>query len=177
MVTLPTFQKKTKLVMCEYTGSLFVGHCPAADLLEHFYHFIQDLNLDLDNLINLGMDGPSVNKKFERELMEELEKTKNTSFISSGGCPLHTVHNAFGKGMKSLKDRIDLDEFVIDLHFFFQLSAARREDFRAVSAITLVTAHYLLKHCESRWLSIEKVLVRVMEQFPNIKTYFLDTLP
>ena len=64
--------------MCEYTGPLFVGHCPAADLLENFYHFIQDLNLDLDNLINLGMDGPSWNKKFERELMEELEKTKNT---------------------------------------------------------------------------------------------------
>ena len=168
--------KKSKLVVCEYVGSLFVGHCPAEALVQHFYHFIEDLNLDLENVLNLGMDGPNVNKKFERELMEELEKDQSTSFISTGGCPLHTVHNGFGKGMKSLKEKIDLDQFVIDLHFFFERSAARREDFKAMSEITAVTVHYLLKHCESRWLSIEKVLVRVMEQFPNITAYFLESL-
>ena len=171
------FSKKSKWVECAYVGSLFVGHCPAEVLLEHFYHFIEDLDLDLGSLLNLGMDGPSVNKKFERELMAELEKSNNTSFISSGGCPLHTVHNGFGKGMGTLKERIDLDQFVIDLHFFFQRSSARREDLRSMKDITDLTVHYLLKHCESRWLSIEKVLVWVMEQLPNIKAYFLDALP
>ena len=171
------FSKKYNQVACAYVGSLFVGHCPAEALLEHFFHFIEDLDLNLDNLLNLGMDGPNVNKKFERELMEELEKTNNNSFISSGGCPLHTVHNGFGKGMTSLKERINLDQFVIDLHFFFERSAARRQDFKTMSSITDVSVHYLLRHCESRWLSIEKVLVRIMEQFPNIKTYFLNELP
>ena len=140
------FSKKYNQVVCEYAGSLFVGHCPAEALLEHFYHFIGDLNLSLDNLLNLGMDGPNVNKKFERELMEEMERNNNNSFISSGGCPLHTVHNSFGKGMTFLKERINLNQFVIDLHFFFELSAARREDFKAMSSITDVSVHYLLKH-------------------------------
>ena len=129
-------------MVCEYVGSLFVGHCPADALLEHFYNFIKYLNLSLDNLLNLGMDRPNVNKIFEREL--EMERNNN-SFISSGGCPLHTVHNSFGKGMTSLKERIDLDQFVIDLHFFFELSAARREDFEAMSSITDASVHYLLK--------------------------------
>ena len=34
------FSKKYKLVTCSYAGSLFVGHCPAPVLLQHFYHFI-----------------------------------------------------------------------------------------------------------------------------------------
>lgn len=34
-----------------------------------------------------------------------------------------------------------------------------------------------MRHCETRWLSIEKVLVRIIEQFDNIKVYFLDELP
>ena len=90
------------------------------------------------------MDGPNLNKKFERELMEEMEK--RNSFISSGSCPQHTVHNSFSKGMTSLKERINLDQVVIDLHFFFELSAARREDFKATSSITDVFVHYLLHY-------------------------------
>ena len=171
------FSKTSKQVVCEYAGSLFVGRCPAEALLEHFFHFIQELKLDLDNLLNLGMDGPNVNKKFEHDLKEELEKNNDNSFISCGSCPLHTVHNAFGKGMESLKERINLDQFVIDLHFFFERSAGRREDFKKMELITDITVHYLLRHCESRWLSIEKILVRIMEQFANIKTYFLTELP
>ena len=103
--------------------------------------------------------------------MEEMERNNNDSFISSGGCPLHTVHNSFVKGMTSLKERLNLDQFVIDLHFFFELSAARREGFKAMSSITDVSVHYLLKHCESSWLSIEKVLVRIIEQFANINVF------
>ena len=72
--------------MCEYTGSLFVGHCPAGDLLEHFYHFIQDLNLDLDNLINLGMDGPSVNKKLEKSWKRQ--KTLDSYHLGVVHCTL-----------------------------------------------------------------------------------------
>ena len=171
------YSARYKQVICSYVGSLFVGHCPASALLDHFFEFITNLKLDLDNLLNLGMDGPSVNKKFSRELKEELEKDHRTSFIDTGSCTLHTVHNSFGKGMNALKEVIDLDQFVIDLHFFFKKSSARREDFVAVAAVTDVMVHYLLKHCESRWLGIEKVLVRVIEQLPNITQYFLKDLP
>ena len=171
------FSKKCHLVTCSYAGSLFVGHCPASALVEHFHHFIEDLNLDLENLMNLGMDGPNVNLKFSRDLQQELEENNKTSFMDTGGCTLHTVHNAFGKGMSSLKDTIDLDQLVIDLHFFFKKSSARREDYCGMSAVTDVAVHYLLRHCESRWLGIEKVLVRVIEQIKNIKEYFLNELP
>ena len=114
------FSKQFNQITCSYVGSLFVGRCPAKALLDHFYHFIEELKLDLDNLLNLGMDGPNVNKLFATELMEELEHDNSTSFIYNGGCTLHTVHNGFGKGMVSMKERIDLDQFVIDLHFSFR---------------------------------------------------------
>ena len=92
-------------------------------------------------------------------------------------CPLHIVNNSFAKGINSLKSVIDLDRFAIDLHFFFSLSSARREDFQGMSEITDVTVHYLLTHCCTRWLSIDKVLVRIIEQYDNIKEYFLVFLP
>ena len=48
----------------------FVGHCTAEHLLDHFFHFMKNLNLDSDFLISISMDGPNVNKSFEKEGLE-----------------------------------------------------------------------------------------------------------
>ena len=169
---------ETNQIETHYCGSLFVGHCTAKDLLDHFFHFMEDLGLDMEYLLNLGMDGPNVNKKFNKDLKKELD-AKETSFIDIGSCNLHAVNNSFGKAVEMLKKEgiIDLDQFAIDLHFFFKLSAARREDYEKVSEITDICCVYMMKHIQTRWLSIEKVLVRIMQQFQNLKSYFFETLP
>ena len=69
------FSKKYNQVVCEYAGSWFVSHCPVEALLEYFYHFIGDLNLSLDNLLNLGMDGPNVNKNLNGSLWRKWKET------------------------------------------------------------------------------------------------------
>ena len=162
-----------------YCGSLFVGHCTAVDLLDHFNHFMGEMGLDLHYLLNLGLDGPRVNEKFINDLKNELEAKAGTTFLDIGTCNLHAVNNGFGKGLQLFKDEeiIDLDQFAIDLHFFFKLSAARREDYAKTAELSEITAVYMMKHVQTRWLSIEKVLVRIMEQFKNLKIYFLETLP
>ena len=69
--------------------------------------------------------------------------------------------------MAALKCEIELDQFAIDIHVFFKYSAARREDFdQYYCDITDVTVHYVLRHChcQTRWLSIERVLVRMRRQ-------------
>ena len=87
-------------------------------------------------LMNLGMDGPNVNKKFSKNLKKALDAKEDTSFIDIGSCNLHAVNNCFGKAVELLKKQdIDLDQFVIDLHFFFKLSAARREDYLKMSEL------------------------------------------
>ena len=32
-------------------------------------------------------------------------------------------------------------------------------------------------HCQTRWLNLDRVLVRIIKQFDNIKEYFLVKLP
>ena len=93
-----------------------------------------------------------------------------------GTCSIHIANNAFLKGIKCLKDNVNDDRFAIDLHFFFKPSAARREDYRGVLELTDVTMHYVIKHCQTCWLSLDKVLVRISEQYKNRKVYLLKTL-
>ena len=104
-------------------------------------------------------------------------KESNQSFIDIGTCPLHIANNAFKTILKKLKPVIDLDQVATGLYFFFKRSAARREDYKLVETITKITTHYMKKHVESRWLSIDRSLVRILEQMENLKEYFLNEIP
>ena len=46
-----------------------------------------------------------------------------------------------------------------------------------MSELTDVTTHYVIKYCQTCWLSLGKVLVRTIEQYQNLKEYILKTLP
>ena len=62
-----------------YAGSLFVGHCPARELVHHFYKMTQEHTLDREHLLHIGRDNSHVDIKFEEELCEERRKKRQLS--------------------------------------------------------------------------------------------------
>ena len=50
-------------------------------------------------------------------------------FLDIGTCPLHVVHNSFCKGVTALN--FDVDQYALDIYFFFKLSAGRRADYKS----------------------------------------------
>ena len=166
-----------KSIVTAYCGTLFVGRCSSPDLLNHFDKCFEENHLNVKLLLNLGMGGPNFNLAFKNLLIDALKENHKTTFIYLGICALHTANNAFGKLLKKLSEIVDLGQIAIDFHFFFKCSAGRREDFQDISNVTGVLTQHLEKHCSSRWISLEKVLVKLIEQFPNLVEYFLKTLP
>ena len=51
----------------------------------------------------------------------------------------------------------------------FKYSAAKWEDYELVQAKVKVTTHFFLHHVESRWTTLEDVVVRLAEQLPVLK--------
>ena len=133
------------------------------------------MELDSACLLHIRMDEPNVNKAFEMKLSMDLQKKSDDIFIELGTCNLHKVHTAFRKGIKKLS--FDLDELFIDIHFFFKLSSARREDYANLVDVTNLVAEFAKKHVETRWLSMKYVAVRILEQWVNLTEYFLTFLP
>lgn len=162
-------------IVNRYVGSLFLGHCTSDDLVEHFNHFMDENQLDPNFLLHLGMDGPATNLAFQRKLSAHLEKNNSTSFLDLDTCSLHPVHTAFRNGITSMS--CDIDSLFIDLHFFFKLSSARRKDYSSLHTLTGTMDKYAMKHAETRWLSMKFVAVRVVEQWDNLREYFLEFLP
>ena len=115
-------------VITVFMGSLFVGHCKDQDLIDHFYAFMKDFELDTDYCLALGMDGPNVNKSFERKLRKDLQSNHKVTMLDLGTWPLHIVNNSYGVGIKVLRQSgVNIETLFNDV-YFFKLSSARRED-------------------------------------------------
>ena len=85
------------LVTSAYCGSLFVGHCFSKDLLSHFASFGEDMQWESDLLLQIGMDGPNVNLKFEKDLFSQIMDEYGVPFLNIGSCSLHQTHNKIFK--------------------------------------------------------------------------------
>ena len=103
------------------------------------------------------MDGPSVNLTFEKLLIDQLNKL----ILQIGTCPLHIVHNSFRYGILALS--FDVDRYALDIHFFFNLCAGRRADYKKIESVTNIVLHYAQKHVSTRWVTLKKVVVRLLE--------------
>ena len=115
---------------------MFVGHCTHEQLIEHYYEFTKNLKLDSSFLLHLGMDRPSVNNAFQPKLFDELHEKEGTSFLNVGTCCLDKVHNAYQTALKELK--FDFNQFAVDIHSFFKVSSARREDYMRMDEVRFV---------------------------------------
>ena len=110
------------------------------------------------------------------EVEDVLAADGNHGLLTVGSCPIHIANNAFNKMLSTLSPFINLDQLASDLHGFFSKSAARRIEYSQSESITEISSKFMIRHVKTRWLSLEKVLVRVIEQWPNLKEYFLNTI-
>ena len=78
---------------------------------------MDNFKVNTDFLVGIGVDGPNVNKSFERKLVIKLKKDKGNSFLSLRSCALHSVNNGFGEGLRQLKETLDVEQLLIDIYF------------------------------------------------------------
>ena len=88
---------------------------------------------------------PTLVSPSNENLWKSWRKTKEIVFFTLGSCVLHEF--GFGEGLKQLKEKLDVEQLLIDVFFFFKYSSARREDYKEMENLIDVTAEYLLKYC------------------------------
>ena len=67
---------------------------------------------------------------------------------------------------------VDIDDFFVDLYYYFDKSAKRKEEFHDFQVFTGVKELKIIKHCKTRWLSLEKCIQHVIQQWSALYAYF-----
>ena len=149
-------------VITRFYTSEFMGHATAQDMLDVFHTAIEGLNRKF--ILQLSMDGPSVNWKFHKMVNSELEKDVNRNLINLGSCGLHIVHGAFKKGVDALG--WNADSFISSAYWLFKDSPARSEDY--CKAIGVENPLMPEKFCKTRWVENVTVTERLNARFNKI---------
>ncbi|XP_035998777.1 uncharacterized protein LOC118564524 [Fundulus heteroclitus] len=149
-------------VQSRFFGSQFMGHSKAQDLLHHFKNCVRQL--DMKNLLSIGMDGPNVNLKFLNDFQQEhAEVHGGRQLINVGSCGLHTLHNSLKTGFSIW----NIEKLLRAMHFVFHNVPARREDYTKHTGSSI----FPLPFCGHRWVENLPVAERAIEVWPKLKEY------
>ena len=86
------------------------------------------------------------------------------------GCICHLENLAVKAAMKSLP--IKIDSLMVDINTHFYMSVKRKQQLKEFCTFVNVTYKKILGHVETRWLSLLRVIVRVLEIWRALKSYF-----
>ena len=119
--------------------------------------------MDIGYLLHIGMDDPNVILKFQLLMNADVFTIINKLFLD--------IQNSIRKGVAALN--FDVDQYALDIHFFVKLSAGRRADYKSIGDVTNIVSEYAIKHSTTRWVTLRKVIVWLIEQHENLNEHFL----
>lgn len=83
---------------------------------------------------------------------KEMKKHGFPGLMTFIPCNLHTVHNAFQKGLDRYGS--DAENLTINLYYWFKTSSARRNNWASMMLDLELYDKLFLRHVQTRWLSL-----------------------
>ncbi|GFO33333.1 connexin 27.5 [Plakobranchus ocellatus] len=125
-------------------------------------------NIPCENVVGFASDNCNTMVGRDNSVLSRLKE--KSPHIFSIGCICHLANLCVKAGVKALP--MKLDDLLVDIFYFFQHSSERLKDYKEFQDFIEVEEEKILKHCPTRWLSLEKVGNRTLSQLPALKSYF-----
>ncbi len=63
---------------------------------------------------------------------------------------------------------------MIDIFYYFDKSTKRKAELNEYCIFCSVEYRKILKHVNTRWLSLEKVVMRTLQEYSALRSYFIS---
>ena len=129
---------------------------------------LKEKEIPWKNCICFSADNASVIMGIHAGVAAYVKKENPDVFVL--GCPCHRLHLAAEKGACTLPfTPVDL---LIKIYYYLEKSSKRHKELKGVQTLCGTANHKILKHVCTRWLSLERALNRLLEQWPALLVYF-----
>lgn len=105
-VLIRFWSEDKNMVVSSHLQTFFIGKATGEIIASKLNEAIHNAQLPKSKLLMLGSDGPNVNKTVQRIINDELIASGRPKMIDVGTCNVHTVHNAFLKGLTTFGDTV-----------------------------------------------------------------------
>ena len=138
-VVIRFWDEEKNCTQTRYLDSKFLNRPNANELLNNIYDSLS--NLKEDRLLQLSMDGPTVNCKVLQLLDERLEAKDLPKTLNIGSCSQHTVHGGLKTGIKSVDWNIE--KILKAMFWILHDSPARKDDYMREGNTSVFPLRYL----------------------------------
>lgn len=135
---------------------------------------LESRGISWKNCVSLGVDNTSVNVGRHNSIMTRVLQKEQSIYVL--GCPCHIIHNTAQKGSKAFCEstHFDVDDFLVDLYYYFDKSTKRKFELAEFSSFCDVVYRKIIHHITVRWLSLQAAVDRALQQYEALRSYFLS---
>ena len=90
-------------------------------------------------------------------------------------CICHSIHLCCSEAAKELPRSVE--DLIRSIYSYFSISAKRTAEFKDYQVLKDLRPHKLLHPCQTRWLSLQSAVDRVLEQWDALMLYFKNLEP
>ena len=123
---------------------------------------------------SISVDNTSTNIGIQNSLKTRIIVRNEAIYFS--GCQCHIIHNSEKKGGEAFEKTcgFDVEDLVIDLFYWFEKSTKRKNTLKSFCSFCDQDYRSVIKHVNTRWLTLELAVERCLLQFVSLKSYFLS---
>ena len=130
---------------------------------------LESRKIPWSNVIGYASDTANVMVGARNSVLSRIKLKQPNVF--SLGCLCHLAALCAAAGLKNLP--ISVDDLLIEIYYNFKYSAKRVQEYSDIlTEFSEIEPLRIIKHCTTRWLSLERCLKRLLDQWPALYAYF-----
>jgi len=140
----------------------------ANDIFEAIKEVLDKYGLKFDHLIAFASDTCNVMKGIRNGVIAKIRNEQPK--IIDVHCICHLVNLCVNSAVKVLPFKVD--EVLVDIYYHFHHSVKRITTLKEYADFCDVEFKSILKHCETRWLSLTRSIKRTLQMWEPLLSYF-----
>ena len=162
-------------VVTRFLKALFFGHAKGDIVADSIVSTVEEVGLNKEQFLSMRSDGPNVNKTIWKRLNEHLKGLGFPGLVEFMPCNVHVVHNGFKHALSEYGQHAE--QLALDLFYWFKAHPTRKEDYFKAQTDLGFDEQLFIRHVQSRWLTLIPALMRIVDNWEPIRSYFLKELP
>lgn len=172
-VVIRYYSGQLNKIVSTFVGLLELESGTASAMVEAIKELLMTVKLNPQNLIGVGVDNATVNTGAVGGLCELLKKEFDLSNLVMVRCVCHSIQLAVSSATRDTLPR-NIDYLVRETYNWFSHSSKRQIAYREIYS-TLNEGKqplHITRVCDTRWLSVEPAVVRILSQWDELKLHF-----
>lgn len=151
-----------------FYGLLTVGQCDAQSLYNLIVNHFKEHNIDYKkNMVGFAADGASAMTGKNHSVAQLLKKDIPNLFVMK--CICHSLALCSSNACLQLPSAVET--LARNIYNYISNSPKRSSEYKNIQNLLEIRPKKILHPCQTRWLSLEAVVIRLLDMYESLKIY------